>query len=161
MDIFLAHFVASITIAGFIAVFLVFRYQTIDSYVDTRKPLLRSLLNENVLLDPQITLKIQDIGKGAEADETTYFDQFQNQAVIRLVTDIWSLRRLRTKTVTFGLLSIGLWAGLSVFYVVNAQWVASTSREEEMIITSIVLFTLSLVFTGYFISVSLEEGARI
>jgi hypothetical protein len=42
-DIYISLFSASVTLAGFIAVFLVFRYTTIDSYVDDAKATLRKL----------------------------------------------------------------------------------------------------------------------
>ncbi len=57
-------FTASLTLLGFIALFMVFRCQTIDGYVDTRKQVLRVLLEDKIQPNPDVTVEIQNIGKG-------------------------------------------------------------------------------------------------
>ncbi len=47
-NLFFNLFMASVTLAGFISIFLVFRYQTIDTYVDNRKPVIRELLKSEI-----------------------------------------------------------------------------------------------------------------
>jgi hypothetical protein len=63
MDIYASLFSASIALAGFIAVFLVFRYNAIDTRVDSRKVILRSLLEDQIKTNPYIAVIIQEIGK--------------------------------------------------------------------------------------------------
>jgi len=96
MDFYLNLFSASIAMAGFIAVFLVFRYQTIDIYVDNRKKVLRSLLKKEIKDNPYIAVEVQDIGKKPEVDYIKLFLQFTNKtnknAVSRFVDDILKFR---------------------------------------------------------------------
>jgi hypothetical protein len=63
MGIYSSLFSASITLAGFIAVFLVFRYRQIDTYVDSRKDILRSLLKDKIKESSYVEVEIQEIGK--------------------------------------------------------------------------------------------------
>jgi hypothetical protein len=70
MDIYTSLFSASIALGGFIAVFLVFRYNAIDTRVDNRKAILRSLLEDQIKINPYITVIIQDIGKVEKEPET-------------------------------------------------------------------------------------------
>jgi len=149
MDIYTNLFSASIALAGFTAVFLVFRYQTIDTYVDNRKPLLRSLLETQIHRDPYIAVRIQDIGKNPKVDDAKFFSQFNNPAVNKFVSDILDLRKRRNYTRNFGLACISFWGVLSLFYLVQYRIYCPAT------IISIVLFGLSVILTLWFIFFSL------
>jgi len=152
MDFYLNLFSASIAMAGFIAVFLVFRYQTIDIYVDNRKKVLRSLLKKEIKDNPYIAVEVQDIGKKPEVDYIKLFLQFTNKtnknAVSRFVDDILKFRRRRTCTVYLGLSSIVIWALLSLYYLILPYVFNSTGC---MRLHAIGFFIVSIAFTMYFI----------
>lgn len=145
MDIYINLFSASIALAGFIAVFLVFRYQTIDTYVDNRKPILRSLLESQIRRDAYIAVRIQDIGKKDPKEDTEFFHRFNKPSVNKFVDDILDLRKRRNYTRNFGLGCISFWGILSLVYL--AQYYICCSAT----IFSIVLFGLSMGLTLWFI----------
>ncbi len=132
--------------------FLIFRYQTMNDYVDNRKPLLRSLLKTQMEKNPYVMVRIKDIGKDSRANDVQFFSQFNNEAVSRFVEDILEFRRKRAHIVLFGQTSIEIWAGLSVYYLINSYFFSNTSCLHEL---SIGFFIGSLVFTIYFIFISL------
>jgi uncharacterized membrane protein len=128
MDIYASLFSASIALAGFIAVFLVFRYNTMDNRADIRKSRIRSLLKEEFKNDPFIDVKVQDIGKESEEEDVCYFcekltnkEELANRAknaVKRFVEDIHAYKRLRDLIVWLGLACISIWGALSLFYLI-------------------------------------------
>jgi len=155
MDIYINLFSVSITLIGFVAVFLVFRYQTIDTHVDSRKPILRSLLETQIRSDPSIAIRIQDIGKDPQSNDAQFFSQFNNEAVNRFVNDVIELRIRRVRIVRFGLKSITIWTGLSLFYLISSCFLSNAGCSATMIGIAIAFFTGSLVFTLYFIFISI------
>jgi len=179
MDIYIALFSASVALAGFVAVILVFRYQTIDTYVDNRKSILRSLLGHQIQADPHIEVEIQEIGKHRNADDPQLFQQFNSFAVDRFVEEILEYRKRRTRIVSCGLTSITIWGILSLFYLSIIYLLHSTAFcatmtgilssglckfvfGHIMVGMSIVLFGLSMIFTLCFIvfSLSLKREKR-
>ena len=136
-------FSASVALAGFIAVFLVFRYQTIDTYVDNRKPVLRSLLENEIRSDPSIVVKIQDIGKDPQVDEAE-FSRFNSEEVTKFVNDILILRKRRHLTVYLGLASIIIWGALSLFYLLGSYYIITNH-------CATMLFGIAMIFTLWFI----------
>ena len=156
MDIFIHLFRASISLIGFIAVFLIFRYRTIDTYVDNRKAILRSLLENNIQSEPMIARRVQNIGKDPQIGEGEFFSKFNNKAVDEFVKDILEFRRQRTRIIRLGLISIIIWAGLSIFYLISSYFFGDTSSYAVIIPMSMVFFTASLTFTLYFIFYSLH-----
>jgi hypothetical protein len=133
MDIYASLFSASIALAGFIAVFLVFRYRTIDTYVDNGKARIRSILEEQIRNDPRIDVIVQDIGKKeTQANDVRSFHNLINRevtdkelanktkdAVTKFVENIHTWRRLRNRIVYLGLTSIVLWIVLSVICLIG------------------------------------------
>lgn len=59
-------FQASIALAGFIAIFIVFSHQTLDNRVDHRKDILISLLNDKIIIAPYIAVIIQNMNEEAK-----------------------------------------------------------------------------------------------
>lgn len=110
-------FSASIALSGFTVVFLVFRYQIIDIYVDSRKNILRELLKREIMKDSCIQVKIQDIGKYSKEDDIKYFSRFNKKAVNKFVDDVLRFRRRRKNTLIFGLILISAWGILSLIYI--------------------------------------------
>jgi len=161
MDIYASLFSASITLAGFIAVFLVFRYRQIDTYVDSRKNILRSLLKNEIKEDSYIEEKIQEIGK--EHDYPYYVELFkeskENKTVNVFVNHIFQYRKLRKRIVCLGLGSIFAWGLLSLVFLLihvispclfNNAWCSGM-----MVGISACLFIISMIFTLFFVSYSL------
>jgi hypothetical protein len=145
MNIYLSLFQASITLLGFIAIFLVFRYRQIDTYVDSRKEILiSSLLIDEIKTAPYITVIIEDIGKKPQTKDADSFFELINkeldkeklnnktkkeldkeklnkktkkEAIKKFFDDILEYRRMRDSTVCRGLWSIGIWGVLSLIYL--------------------------------------------
>ena len=177
MGIYASLFSASITLAGFIAVFLVFRYRQIDTYVDARKDILISLLKEKIKKDPYIAAIIQDIGKKHETEdvrsffncinkrlvpinkELVYLNKQTKEAVTELVNHILAYRRMRDEIVYLGLTSIGFWGGLSLFnligYFISPCPFSSISCSNTVTGISIRFFIDSMVLTLCFVFYSL------
>jgi len=173
MGICASLFSASITLAGFIAVFLVFRYRTIDNYVDNGKARIRSILEEQIRNDPSIDIRIQDIGKERpEADDVRCFHDLINEvfinkdlanktksAVEKFVKNIHYYRGLRDLIVRLGLASITLWVVLSLFnligYSISPCPFSGISYSETVTGISIRFFIISMVLTLCFVFYSL------
>jgi hypothetical protein len=175
MNICIELFSASIALAGFIAVFLVFRYKTIDTYVDNRKAILRSLLKDQIEKAPCIAVIIQEIGKKPQENDACSFCELINKelakekagelanqtkkAVITFFNDILEYRRMRKRTVCRGLTSIVIWGALSLIYLliyaIGPCLFNSISCSAMVIGISIGFFISSMVFTLYFVSKSL------
>ncbi|MDD5338056.1 MAG: hypothetical protein PHG35_01395 [Dehalococcoidales bacterium] len=123
-DIYIALFSVSLTLAGLIAVFMVFRYQTIDNYVDGWKSALRKMLR-NIKDQYYVLYRIQDIGKeerlllGHEYDnlcDEQYFRLFSPYAV-KFVRDILKKRDERRYIRKWGFGIIATWAVLASLYL--------------------------------------------
>jgi hypothetical protein len=152
-------FSASITLAGFIAVFLVFRYRQADIYVDNTKGILRSLLENEIRGCPKIAVRIQDIWKDPERDDIAFFSCFKNEAVNEFVKHILGWRILRRDIVWLGLASIWFWVVLSLFYVIYviSPWLFSCIGCPAMMIwISIYSFIKSMALTLFFVFYSLR-----
>ena len=166
MNIYVSLFSASITLAGFIAVFLIFRYRQIDTYVDTRKSRIRSLLEKKIKKDPSIDVKIENIGKNPQDNDAEYFSQFNKEieAVATFVNDILEYRRMRDSTVCRGLWSIGIWGVLSliylIIYAIGPCLFSSIRCCATVIGISIGFFVSSMVFTLYFVFKTLLAKRR-
>ncbi|MBA7713538.1 hypothetical protein ES703_122541 [subsurface metagenome] len=161
MDICIHLFSASVALAGFIAVFMVFRYRTMDTYVDARKDILiSSLLKGEIEKAPYIAVRIEDIGKDPKGNDARFFhQQFNNQAVDSFVNNILAYRSLRKLIVCLGLWSIGIWGVLSlvylIIYAIGPCLFSSISCSATLTGISIGLFTSSMVFTLCFVFISL------
>ncbi len=151
MDIYINLFSASVALAGFIAVFLVFRHQVIDTYVDNRKPILRILLESQIKIDKYLAVRIQNIGKEDPKADIKFFSNFNDKAVNVFVDDILKLREKRTQTVNLGVASILSWAILSLVYLAQYYFGICSS-------ITIVFFGLSMILTLIFIIFSLFPG---
>jgi hypothetical protein len=116
MNIYTDLFSASITLAGFIAVFLVFRYRQIDTYVDLFKQTLMSLLKHEIDNKPRIAIMILDMWKEPNIDYIGCFQKYNNAAV-NIVKSIYAYRIQRKIIVSLGLASICFWVLLSLFYL--------------------------------------------
>lgn len=110
-------FSASVAMAGFTALFLVFRYQILDTYVDNRKYIIRLLLKREIISNPWLQVKIQNIGKDPREDDIEYFNQLNKSAVNWFVNDILKKRNFRNCVIKFGRLLIFLWGTLSLIYI--------------------------------------------
>jgi|GEM_PF-1902669 len=154
MEVWYNLFSASITMAGFIAVFIVFRYQTIDTYVDERKSILRSLLANEINNDRSILVKIQDIGKRPGAEDRDCFSGFHDERVDRFVNDILLHRASRVRTVRIGLRSIIAWIFLSFFCICGPELFGVTPFLKMLVIVS---FVILMLVTLYFIRFSLSK----
>jgi hypothetical protein len=164
MDILISLFSASVALAGFIAVFLVFRYRQIDTYVDSRKATIRSLLENDIKNDSKkgdslIDIMIQDIGKNPQVDYIAFFRKFNKAAVDTFVNHIHAYRRLRKLTVWLGLTSIVTWGTLSlvylIIYAIRPCLFSSIRCSVTLIGISIGLFISSMIFTLCFVFISL------
>jgi hypothetical protein len=162
MNIYLSLFQASITLAGFIAVFLVFRYRQIDTYVDSRKDILRSLLKNEIKNNSYIEVEIQEIGK--EHDHSYYEELFKENTVKEntvnvFVNHIFQYRKLRKCIVRLGLGSISAWGLLSLVFllihVISPCLFNNTWCSGIMVGISICLFIISMIFTLFFVCYSL------
>src|SRR3989442_4741506 len=95
---------------GIIGLFVIFRFQSLDAYVDHRKDILRNLLNTEVKADPRLAVAIQRVGKGPFAGiYSTRLSEAKNVAVDQFCEDILSLRQRRAKTVGGGMGTMALW----------------------------------------------------
>lgn len=151
MGICSSLFSGSITLAGFIAVFLVFRYNANDIRVDNRKSRIRSLLKEEIKNDPSIDIRVQHIGKDPNVNDAWFFYQkFNNKAVDSFVNNILAYRRLRNLIVWLGLASIVIWGMLSliylIIYVISPCPFSSISCSATLAGISIGLFISSVSF---------------
>ena len=176
MGIYASLLSASITLAGFIAVFLVFRYRQIDTYVDARKDILiSSLLKREIEKAPYIAVIIEDIGKKrGTKDARSFFERINKrldkekeeklnsktkEAVKRFFDEILEYRRLRDEIVYLGLTSIGFWGALSLFnligYFISPCPFSSISCSETVTGISIRFFIDSMVLTLCFVFYSL------
>ncbi|OGN91278.1 MAG: hypothetical protein A2Z75_00990 [Chloroflexi bacterium RBG_13_50_10] len=135
MNVCSSLFSASVTLAGFIAVFLVFRYRQIDTYVDSAKDVLRSLLKNQIETAPHIAVIIQEIGKKPKLRDDNYFWKLINlkltaeeevktkkkkQVIKWFFNCILGWRKLRNRIIWLGLASIFFWVILSSFYIIHA-----------------------------------------
>jgi hypothetical protein len=158
MNIYLSLFQASITLAGFIAVFLVFRYRQIDTYVDSKKDILRSLLIKDIKKNSYVEVEIQEIGK--EYSDSYYVNLFSRfkkdkDTVTTFVNHILAYRKMRDKTVCLGLTSISIWALLAIISLISRYSFCIFS----CYITApyiIIGFIISMIFTLYFVCYSLR-----
>jgi hypothetical protein len=174
MNIYLSLFQASITLLGFIAIFLVFRYRQIDTYVDSRKEILiSSLLIDEIKTAPYITVIIEDIGKKPQTKDADSFFELINkeldkeklnnktkkEAIKKFFDDILEYRRMRDSTVCRGLWSIGIWGVLSLIYLlihVLSPCLFNNIRCFDILLGIMVcLFIISMIFTLYFVYKSL------
>jgi len=156
MGIYSSLFSASITLAGFIAVFLVFRYRQIDTYVDSRKDILRSLLKDKIKESSYVEVEIQEIGK--EYSDWCYvelFSRFKNNTVTVFVKHILAYRKMRDNIVSIGLASISIWALLAVICLIGRYPFCIFSC--FMTVPHIIIgFIISMIFTLFFICFSLR-----
>lgn len=180
MDIYASLFSASIALLGFIAVFLVFRYKTIDTYADDRKATLRSLLEDQIKTDPYIVVIIQNIGKKQGAKDACSFFQLikerlakerladkedldkkpkTKEAVKEFFDAIIAYRTIRNHAVCRGLTSIFIWGVLSLIYLlihVMGPCLFDNIRCFDILLGIMVcLFIVSMIFTLYFVYKSL------
>lgn len=180
IEIYNSLFQASIALAGFIAIFIVFSYQTIDNRVDHRKDILRSLLCDQIKKVPYIAVRIQNIGTDPGAQDANalcgrinkdlidekekILDPKTKKAVKELAGDIHGYRRLRNLIVYFGITSIFIWSILSLKYLfvlaVSSCLFNRICCSEIVVWISIVLFTLSMLLTLIFIIISLIAKAK-
>ena len=178
MNIYLSLFQASVTLAGFIAVFLVFRYRQIDTYVDARKEILiSSLLKGQIDKAPYIAVIIEEIGKKHEIGDTrSFFERINEEltenkeeldkktkkkkAVEELVNHIFQYRKWRKYIVCLGLGSIFAWGLLALVFllvhVLSPCLFNNTWCSGMMVGISICLFIISMIFTLFFVCFSLR-----
>lgn len=106
-----------IAFGALIAVFLVFRYETIDKYADNRKEALREMLD--IQAHPEQAEWIQKIGKDDIGDQT--FDQQLRglgiSSVDTFINEIVHLRTTRRNLVERGELVAGLWGLMAIVYL--------------------------------------------
>lgn len=140
-------FSASVALVGFTALFLVFRYQVIDIYVDNRKDILRSLLKDKIREESWLQVRIQDIGKDPYEDDFEYFNRFEDRAVNKFVDDILKLRQRRKNILNFGLLLISLWGTLSLVYIYQYS-VRSSYYMTKYLFFIFVFFTLMYIISA-------------
>lgn len=173
-DLYIALFSVSLTLAGLIAVFMVFRYQTLNNYVDSRKSLLKDLMEEEIREDPEILVKIQEIGKEEHFDYTEYFnekskDNIINKTVNTFVKNILYYRDYRKVITCLGFATIVIWSLLALFYIVVYIWFPNCNQDITNINiwcthytpditfcvnTAISLFVISIVFTSRYLFIS-------
>ena len=78
--LFLAQ--ASITLMGFVSIFFIFRYKSLDAYVDNRRVVLRSLLRKRIQKEPEIEVRIETIGYRHEQDLEYFIALDENVDVV-------------------------------------------------------------------------------
>jgi hypothetical protein len=177
MDIYMSLFSASVTLAGFVAVFLVFRYRQIDTYVDSAKDVLRLLLKDQIENAPCIAVIIQEIGKKqGEKDAFSFFqlinaelpdkEKLDNkpktkEAVKKFFDFILGWRILRDCIVRLGLASIFMWGILSlvylIFHIIGPCLFSNIRCSATVTLSfSVFFFVISLVFTLFFVFYSLR-----
>ena len=151
---------ASISLLGFVSVFVVFRYRTIDIYVDNKKYALRSLLNKEIEIEPMITVYIQNIGK--EEDKTEELKKIvvelspdKIEPIIEFEKQIKNYRIERIHLIESGLKSIGLWTILSIIIIFNIF-----SRNTIISLILILLFVIFLIYTFIIIRDELLKGYK-
>ena len=171
MGIYASLFSASITLAGFIAVFLVFRYRQIDTYVDSRKDILiSSLLKNQIERAPCIAVRIQDIGndpqtpdanslcncinKDLKKERLNKLNPQTEKAVKRFANDIYGYRIFRNFIVGLGLTSITIWTLFSIMCLIDIYLINNFRR---CLIAFFILnkFIFSVLFTLSFVIISL------
>jgi len=164
-ETYIALFSVSITMAGLIAVFVVFRYQIIDNYVDNWKSVLRKLLKKNIEKEKDGTtlLRIQNIGKDKNIiqDDIQYFKQL-NEKSVELVNDILRVRNDRDNIRKYGFRIIVTWASLALLYLFLSLCCSRCNHWITCIDTIIVigLFVAAIVFTLIFIYKSLNPSKK-
>lgn len=155
-NLYIALFAASITMAGLVAIFLVYRYQTLDNYVDSRKILLQSILKKKIGNKHDVLLKIQEVGKENYLDDIKYFENNCDLTGRILVKNILYYRKYRIIVMRLGFSSITIWSLLALTYLVIYIWFPSCCRDITWHANFIFsLFLLSLVFTLRYLYISI------
>jgi hypothetical protein len=153
-------FQASITLAGFTSVFLIFRYRRIDAYIDNQKSVLRDLVNWTH--DPHVLVRIQNIGKKdkhpPDQNDKDFFGK-DNEAVQRFVADILELMKKKKISVRLGVISITFWIIISLgclvgYYCLSGYFCYATAVNAAKI--AVTFFYLNLVFTYFTLIYAIE-----
>ena len=170
-EILIALFSVSITMAGLIAVFVVFRYQLIDNYVDSWKSVLRKLLKNEKPQD-YILYRIQNIGKNRRSNKVKYreCDDISDMQYFRdldedaaeFVDDILRVRKDRDDIRKCGFGIIITWALLAFVYLFISFWFPICNHCITFIVNIIViaLFVGSIIFTLVLIYKSLNPNKK-
>jgi len=106
-----------IAFGALIALFLVFRYETIDRYADNRKEVLRLLLD--IKSNPERADWIQRIGKG-DIGVKAFDEELRSlriPSVDTFIDEILDLRKTRRKLVKRGECAVIFWGLLAVVYL--------------------------------------------
>lgn len=138
---------------GLSSLFIVFRYAITDTYVDIWKPLIRSLLEDEIQSDEKVLVRILDIGKKRK-DDLEYFSQFNHVAVNAFVGNVLDARKHIMALTSVGLVLIFLWAGSSMYYLLAE---INFFIVPEQVIYGVLPFLLLVGSTVVFIFVSLER----
>ncbi|MEA3312694.1 MAG: hypothetical protein U9Q76_10805 [candidate division WOR-3 bacterium] len=156
MDVYINLFLVAVSLAGFIAVFLIFQYTKIDTYVDNRKSVLRKMLETEAERNSTIYLFIQDIGKKPKVDYLKFFSRFKKAGVTKFVNDILKFRKRRKYSVRMGLISIISWASLAMAFLIFSCLIQKEIIKDcsGILWGSIGGFAASLIFTLVFICLS-------
>ena len=170
-------FQASIALAGFIAIFIVFNYQTLDNRVDHRKDILRSLLRDQIRQAPYIAFIIQNITdkESINPDELcTHINECltnnsplptkTKKAIKKFAGEIYGYKKFRDIIVYFGIACIFIWSILALKYLfiqANGHYLCDRFCYSKIIFFfSIRSFIFSMLLTLAFIIISLIAKAK-
>lgn len=109
---------ACITLLGFVSIFFIFRYKSIDSYIDNRRTVLRSLLKEDAKKNHSIEVRIQTVGRNQDKD-LEYFIALGSHidSVLFFVRDICKLDNWRNDLKKNAMFTIIFLGGLTLFNI--------------------------------------------
>ena len=141
----------SFAVAGFLAVFLVFRYQTIDTYADNRKEALRVIVD--IRTNPERAEWIQQIGKSKNHD--TDLINLSIPSVKTFIDKIHELRQTRKSLVSRGNSAILTWAILAAIYLL-AHLLNAYNQPCYSIL--IILLAIPSLFTLSFMKLALSPS---
>ena len=129
-------------IAGLIVIFLVFRFQTIDTYADNRKDALRVMLD--IKEHPERAEWIQRIGKKdiQEEDFDYKIIALNIPSAETFVNEINELRKVRHELVEWSNLVITIWGAFAVLYTL-----AYAFKWEKYIFVLSLLYLLPIIVT--------------
>jgi hypothetical protein len=165
---YIALFSASIALAGFMALFVFFIWQTLDNYINSYKSVLRRILERQKIhetTDPSMYLTIQSIGKDINKDKQykdtiiasySLSDKPKN-AVSEIFSHIEQLIVLRQKVIFYGIIDITYWIGYAVLCLIGIWLWNNRCLYCVQYTLCIILFIIGISYTTCMLWMSLKN----
>lgn len=156
---------SSITLFGFVAVFFIFRYQRIDTYIDNRRPVLRKILRKKIRKTPDIHRRIELIGRNDPVGDLTFFRSVSRDdpTVVFYVREIIKLSDWRADIKRRGMLTI-IYLGVLAFALLLGRlflhfggMTLGFDPKIPVILAGFILFSTGLVLTISFLYLSFGQ----